>query len=398
MSEIISWIHFGDLHISGPGEQNDRDFVSLIDEANRHMGADFHFALLPGDNADDGEEDEYQLVKDAMSRCRFPVHAIAGDHDVAAGSLDLFQQYLSPAPYRSFTLGEYRFLLLNSVATWQPPVFGLGNEQMAWLRNELSCDELSCNELPRGQLHGRSVVFMHAYPSEHGDEAAELHELFQNSGVLLIEMGHTHYNELANDGHIIYATTRSTGQIEEGPPGFSVTTLDDGMVSWKFKPIGEWPLVMVTSPVDQRLATDAMNPAQAVCDQVQVRARVWGDVIENVSISIDGGRGVPMRAMNESTWSTVWNARECANGLHRLTVTASTKDNRSAADTILVLVNRSGQYETRFRSAVDYENALGAWPEKHILGTQLGPNENGHHWPSRRERGPSRRERARQPQ
>jgi len=28
----------------------------------------------------------------------------------------------------------------------------------------------------------------------------------------------------------------------------------------------------------------------------------------------------------------------------------------------------------------------GEWPEKHILGAQLGPNENGRHWPSRRQR------------
>jgi hypothetical protein len=376
MSQIISWIHFGDLHISSPDEQNYRDFLSLIEEANRHMGAGIDFALLPGDNADDGEEDEYRLVKDAISRCRFPVHAITGDHDVAAGSLDLFRQYLSSVPYRSFTLGEYRFLLLNSVATWQPPAFGLGSEQMIWL----------CNELSQGQLRGHSVVFMHAYPSEHGDDAADLRELFRSSGVLLIEMGHTHYNELANDGHIVYATTRSTGQIEEGPPGFSVTTLDDGVVSWKFKPIGEWPLVMVTSPADQRLVTDAKNESQAICGQVQVRARVWGEAIEKVSISIDGGSKIPMTAADESIWNTVWNARECANGLHRLTVTASTKDNRSASDTIEVLVNRSGQFESRIRSAVDYENTLGAWPEKHILGTQLGPNDNGHGWPSRRER------------
>jgi 3',5'-cyclic-AMP phosphodiesterase len=371
MSEIISWIHFGDLHISGADEQNYRDFLTLIEEANHHMGAGTHFALLPGDNADDGEEDEYQLVKDAVSRCRFPVHAISGDHDVAAGNLDLFRKYLSPSPYGSFTLGKYRFLLLNSVATWQPPVFGLGNEQMIWLRN---------------QFDRPSVVFVHAYPSEHGNDAAELGQLFRNSGVLLIEMGHTHYNELANDGHIIYATTRSTGQIEEGPPGFSITTLDDGVVSWKFKPIGEWPLVMVTSPGDRRLVSDAMSSTQIYRDLVQVRARVWGHAIEKVSISIDGGSEVPMKALDESAWSTAWNAREYADGVHRLTVTASTKDNRSASDSILVPLNRSDQFEPRIRNAVDYENALGAWPEKHILGTQLGPNENGHGWPPRRER------------
>jgi hypothetical protein len=25
-------------------------------------------------------------------------------------------------------------------------------------------------------------------------------------------------------------------------------------------------------------------------------------------------------------------------------------------------------------------DAVGAWPERHVLGTQLGPNRNGRHW------------------
>ncbi len=104
---------------------------------------------------------------------------------------------------------------------------------------------------------------------------------------------------------------------------------------------------MVTSPADQRSVTDAMNPAQTIWDQAQVPARVWGDLIESVSISFDRGSGIPMRLM----------------------VTARTEGNRSASDTILVLVNRSGQFESSIRR----------------------------HWQSRRERGPSRRERARQP-
>jgi 3',5'-cyclic-AMP phosphodiesterase len=44
-------------------------------------------------------------------------------------------------------------------------------------------------------------------------------------------MVHTHYNEIAYDGHAIYTATRSTGLIEEGPVGFSVTNLDHGVVS-----------------------------------------------------------------------------------------------------------------------------------------------------------------------
>jgi 3',5'-cyclic-AMP phosphodiesterase len=49
---------------------------------------------------------------------------------------------------------------------------------------------------------------------------------------------------------------RSTGQIEEGPVGFSVANIDAGVVSWKFAPLGEWPLVMITTPADQALIID----------------------------------------------------------------------------------------------------------------------------------------------
>ena len=55
-----------------------------------------------------------------------------------------------------------------------------------------------------------------------------------------------HFGDLlANDGRTIYAATRSTGQVEEGPPGFSFTNIDDGVVSWKFKPMGKSPLLMI---------------------------------------------------------------------------------------------------------------------------------------------------------
>ena len=37
MTDTLSWIHFGDLHISNEGEQNHLDFLRLIAEANRYM-------------------------------------------------------------------------------------------------------------------------------------------------------------------------------------------------------------------------------------------------------------------------------------------------------------------------------------------------------------------------
>jgi 3',5'-cyclic AMP phosphodiesterase CpdA len=367
MSGSISWIHFGDLHITDRDEQNLRDFQALIEEANRYMTKDVAFALLPGDNADDGERDEYELVREAIAHCRLPVHAITGDHDVASGSLDMFEEYLAPSPYRSFSIGGYHFVLVNSVAAWNPPEFGLGREQMDWLRRDL-----------RGS---RNVIVMHAYPAEHGADAQGLGALIRDNRVLLVEMGHTHYNELANDGHTIYATTRSTGQVEEGPPGFSVTTIDDDVVSWRFKPLGEWPLVMITSPADERLITDAASRNQVVRGKIPIRARAWGPEIRSVQVTVDGGNPREMTRDDDQTWSQDWETRTVGDGVHVLRVEAVGIEN--GADEIRVLVNQSGQYQAPARSQIDYENVLGAWPEKHITGTQLGPNENGRHWPRR---------------
>ena len=375
MIEIVSWVHFGDLHIADWQDQNYTDFVNLIAEANRYLTAGVDFALLPGDNADDGEDDQYALVERAIDRCRLRVYAITGDHDCAAGSLDLFQRFLSPLPHHSFSKGDYHFALLNSVANWEPPRFGLGSNQFAWLDEDLAIaadDGL------------RSVLFMHAYPSEHGSDAAALRDLIRRRQVLMVDMGHTHYNELANDGHTIYATTRSTGQIEEGPAGFSIVTLDRSVVSWKFKPIAEWPLAMITSPSDHRLIIDPDSPEQVVRGVIPVRTRAWGDDITSVSLRIDGGRAEEMLPSGDALWSAEWNSERSSDGMHSLVVQARDCHGHCADDEILTFVNQSGDYRRASRGTVDLENALGAWPEKHILGTQLGPNRNGRKWPSTR--------------
>jgi len=59
--------------------------------------------------------------------------------------------------------------------------------------------------------------------------------------------------------------------------------------------------------------------------------------------------------------------------------------NRKSHRSHFRLINRQGEYKPPSRQAADYENTVGEWRDKHILGTELGPNENGRHWPSRHE-------------
>jgi Icc protein len=83
---------------------------------------------------------------------------------------------------------------------------------------------------------------LHCYPSDLKVGGDEVSRLVRDYDVRLIDMGHTHYNEIANDGRTLYSATRSTGQIEEGPVGYSVTNIDGNVVSWRFVELGKLPI------------------------------------------------------------------------------------------------------------------------------------------------------------
>jgi Icc protein len=69
-SAIVSWVHFGDLHMTARQEHNYRDFLSLIEEVNRVIVDSLNF--LPGDNADHGRLDEYELVRQGLDQLNLP--------------------------------------------------------------------------------------------------------------------------------------------------------------------------------------------------------------------------------------------------------------------------------------------------------------------------------------
>jgi Icc protein len=266
----LTWAHVGDLHITGEGELNYRDFLSIIETMNARLAGQIDFCVLPGDNADDGAAAQYGLIRRGLDDFVIPVHVIPGDHDHKPGDLRAFYRGLGlpRLPY-SINTGRYRCLFLDVVSQGSGgPDFVLGAEQLKWLDAELA------DATARRQS---CVIFMHAYPADLKADGESLKSLLRDHQVAFVDMGHTHYNELANDGTTIFATTRSTGQIEEGPVGFSLASVKDGVVSWRFKPLQSlWPFVMITSPADHRLVTDIGRPGHVISGTFPVTARVFG--------------------------------------------------------------------------------------------------------------------------
>ena len=75
-----------------------------------------------------------------------------------------------------------------------------------------------------------------------------------------------------------------------------------------------------------------------------------------------------------------WESFVATNGVHRITAQVQSADGRKAADTIAALTSQSGRHQAPPRRPGDDSNAIGSYPERGILGTQLGPNKNGRKW------------------
>jgi predicted phosphodiesterase len=365
----LTWAHVGDLHITAEYEQNYRDFQSIVESINKNLAGQVDFCVLPGDNADDGSAEQYDLIRRTLERSKIPIHVIPGDHDRKLGNLDAFYQGLNVPPLpNATTVAGYRCLFLDVVSAGSGgPDFALGQEQSRWLETQLQ--SASRQELA-------SVVFMHAYPADLKRDGQTLHQLLHEHRVAFVDMGHTHYNELANDGTTIFATTRSTGQIEEGPVGFSLASLNHGVVSWRFKPLRTpWPFVMITAPADHRLVTDIERPGHVVAGTCRVTARVFGpSPVQECRCRINEGPWTPLQVAGLDWQSS------CVAPPQQFTLTVEATDIAGAkgADTIIV-ATPGYRPPPRIADGSDAD-ALGAWPDRHLLGTRLGPNRNGRQW------------------
>jgi hypothetical protein len=279
---VVSWVHIGDLNITTGDQQNYADFMTIIYNVNHYIKNGVNFALLPGDNAYDHTESAYQLIKQAADQLQVPLYAIPGERDHKGGTA-LYNQYLEPVNYQSITADYYHFVFLDVMS-------GISDAQNSWLTNDLDM---------AAKAGLKSVIFMHSYT-----QVSELKDVIQRDNVIMVDAGHTHYNDIANDGKTIYAATRSLSQLAEGPAGYSIINIDSGVVSWKFKTLGSWPFVMITTPADKVLI---LGDTQIVKRAVDVRAKVWDDKgVTSATMQIDGELAVPMDRIGETQ---MWRAR-----------------------------------------------------------------------------------------
>ena len=361
---VVSWIHLGDLHMTKAGEQSHLDLAEIVEDVNRAFAMAVSFVFLPGDVADDGSRSAYSVVREELDRLKVAWCAILGDHDVHEKSFTNFKEAMSEQTQYAFTVGDTRFVAMNAFDVPEPPSFTVGQEQLRWVEKELR---------QATQNNQMKVLLLHCYPSDLKIGGDEVGRLVRDYDVRLIDMGHTHYNEIANDGQTLYFATRSTGQIEEGPVGYSVINLDGNVVSWRFVELGKLPVAVITSPSDERLLTRSGEIQQKT---IKVRAKFWSEADAVEATASISGKNLPMRRVQGSqVWET--EVPEIHEGAHKLTVSFKDANGEVANDAIRLAVGK--RTERNFEER-DQDNALEAWPEHGLLGTQLGPNKNGKKW------------------
>ena len=370
---VLSWVHIGDLHMDEANGWESRDrLAAIIAEINAQVGDAADFVYLPGDNANHATAEQYRVITDTLLPLRLPYRVIPGDHDYELGDLANYDAAFPAANRREAeVIGGHRCIFLDIVSAGAGgPDFRLTMHH----RNRLLA------ELARAEAEGQvPVVFMHAYPGDLAADGEDIARILADARVAFVDTGHTHYNELLNDGRVVYGATRSTGEIEEGDgrPGFSIVTLHGRVPSWRFKETGgSWPFVQIVSPADLRLVTRPADPTQVPRPgAVEIVAKLFGASNASVQLSVDDGPAVPMTPTGAGAlWSETV---DLSAGLHRIAVTAD--DDR---DTIEILVRGEADVPRRgvpIAPGRDIHH-IGAWPEHGISGTQLGPNKNGRHW------------------
>lgn len=151
-------------------------------------------------------------------------------------------------------------------------------------------------------------------------------------------------------------------------------------MSWKFLGLDALPAVMITTPADERFITDPALEGHIASDSIVVRAKVWASARVMSALTALAGHTTPMSQIPQSNaWQVELGRGKLADGVHPLRVAITDQNGKTAEDSIRLVLGASA-YNLPERSEHDQDNAVAAWPERGLLGTQLGPNKNGRKW------------------
>ncbi|MHA1298965.1 MAG: metallophosphoesterase family protein [Candidatus Helarchaeota archaeon] len=165
--------------------------------------------------------------------------------------------------------GNYTFIALNSADEgyiWPGSTFGdLNDTELNWFEQQLI------------QNQGSNLTFVfshHPYNEISLDRGRKqkFTNLINNYNVTAHIYGHKHSNEHSTHNDTLYLCTASLGTSI--PPSYRIVVIDNDGVSTATKRLGDWPLVIISSPLNEKITTRTYDLNQST---VPVRAVIFNN-------------------------------------------------------------------------------------------------------------------------
>ncbi len=137
--------------------------------------------------------------------------------------------------------------------------------------------------------------------------------------------------------------TRSIGDPEGGPPGYTILYVRGDDLALAFRPVNEsGPVVMITHPRDRLLATSSRHIVRG-SDRILVRA--WPDAeISGVRCRIDDGDWSELQPLDDGHWTGPLPGEQLDKGEHSLEVIGAAPGQSRGQQHISFMVDPTGRY------------------------------------------------------
>ncbi|HEY0613594.1 MAG TPA: metallophosphoesterase [Candidatus Elarobacter sp.] len=221
----FSFVQISDSHIGYTGPAND-DVRATLEKTVAALNAlpnQPAFVIHTGDVTHLSKAAEFDDARAILSTLRAPLLTIPGEHDVIGAegpkrfAAAFARREAKGRGWSAWDQGGIHFVSLINVGEGET-MGVLGDEQLAWLGNDLAARKAETPVVVFGHVPLFAVAPEWGWTTADGAKAIAMLRRFNAATVL---NGHIHQVVEANDGNVRFATARSTAfpQAAPGTPG-----------------------------------------------------------------------------------------------------------------------------------------------------------------------------------
>jgi 3',5'-cyclic-AMP phosphodiesterase len=176
---LVTFVQMSDAHVGARSADAGKN-VFLAQAVRQINALAPDFVLMTGDVSSNGQEYQFEVAREILSRCQAPLYCLPGNHDVDREPVALFERYFGKA-HQAFSHAGCRIICLNTTLH-KKHHGGLDQQQMNWLRTELAAQTRAAH------------VFVVGHHNLHDlkDQRTEVVGLLKQHKVTAYIYGHAH--------------------------------------------------------------------------------------------------------------------------------------------------------------------------------------------------------------